>query len=141
MANEIKDILNMSYKRDEIMEKLYEHVTNIEKTKGYEALTKIEINIYHVGVLEEDLNIRGFGQYFKHTKGKYVNETLAFLQEIEAFNLYYLLDGAYKIFASTFSEEDKMDEYAELDEEYFELDEEMWEYYGKCIKYFKNNIS
>lgn len=140
MANEIKDILNMGYKRDEMMEKLIEHVTNIAMTKGYEALSKIEANIYHIGVLENDLNKRGFGEYFKHTKGKYVNDTLEFLQEIEDFNLYYLLDGANKIYISKLSEEDKLDEYTELDEEYFELDEEIWEYYGKCIKYVKNNM-
>lgn len=136
----MKDILNMGNKRDEIMEKLIEYVTNIENEKGYEALSKVEANIYYIGVLENDLNKRGFSQYFKNTKGLYVNETLEFLQEIEAFDLYYMVDGANKIYKSTFSEEEKMDEYSELDEEFFELDEELWEYYGKCIKYVKNNV-
>lgn len=140
MANEMKDILDINYKRDEMMEKLIEYVTNIVEIKGFEALSKVEANIYHIGVLENDLNKRGFGEYFKHTKGKYVNDTLDFLQKIEDFNLYYIVDGAYKIYTSTFSEEEKMDEYTELDEEYFELDEEIWEFYGKCIKYIKNNV-
>lgn len=139
MSNGLKDIANANNKRDEIMEELVKYTINIVESKGYQELNTVELNIYNVGILEREINKHGFEQYFKTTQGKYANELLDFLQDIEEFTLYHLLNQANRLFMQNMNEEDKMDAFTELDEEYFELEDEIWEFYGKCIKYVKNN--
>ena len=136
----LREIVQENLKRDDMMEAFYNEVDTKEQATGFDALSEVEKNIYGIFKLETEINKRGFEQYFKATKGKYLNDTLNFLQEIEAFDMYYLLDNGDKLSRARMDAEDRMDAFSELDEEYFDLEEDMWAFYGKCINYVKNNI-
>lgn len=136
----LNDIVLQNLKRDDMMEAMYEYLAEQESKVGFDGMNELEKKVYGIYRLETEINKRGFEQYFKATKGVYSNMTLDFLQEIEAFDIYYLLDNGVKLSKAKMDEEDRMDSYSELDEEYFDLEEEMWEFYGKCINYVKVNI-
>lgn len=140
MAYNFKDIMNDNSNDSELFNKVTDYSIDKEIEEGFENLSTIEKNLFMIGKLLLEVNNGGFDQYFLNTEGKYAKGTIKFLNSIGESNFSKLFCQATDILYSDLDEDEKYEEFEELDIEFFNFDREYNKLYEKCIQYVKNNL-
>lgn len=141
MNNYLKMILNENEENEELFYKATDYALEKEIEEGFDKLDENERYLFMVGKILMEVNNGGFDQYFLNTEGIYARDTLQFLNLIYEINFLKLLNKAVNIFESDKTDDEKYDEFDELDDEFYELNGTVYEdLYKKCICYVRERV-
>ena len=141
MANDIKIMLNDDCENEELFHKISDYALEKESGEGFDKLDENEKSLFMVGKLLMEVNNGGFDQYFLNTEGIYAKDTLHFLKLISEIEFSSLLNKAVNIFESNKTDDEKYDEFNDIDDEFYEFDSTLYDsLYDKCISYIRHRI-
>lgn len=142
MTDDIKEMLDGNYENEELFYKVTDYLAEKENEDGFNKLSEVEKNLFMVGQVLMEVNNGGFDQYFLNTDGEHARDNLNFFNLINEITFSSLLNKAVNVFESDMTDDEKYDEFDEIDSEFYELDGSAYEdLYDKCINYLENNLS
>ncbi|MDW8802182.1 DUF4375 domain-containing protein [Clostridium sp. A1-XYC3] len=141
MDNNIKTMINEESDNEELFYKISDYALEKEIKEGYDKLEENEKNLFMVGKILMEVNNGGFDQYFLNTEGIYARDTLHFLKLIGETKFSKLFSEAVNIFESDTTDDEKYDDFNELDDDFYEFDITAYKnLYDKCISYIRERV-
>jgi len=115
-------------------EKFYK-IAELLYKKDIQSLSEAERLIVYVDKYLAEVNNGGFDQYFWNTEGEFADDTLRLLNELNEQDFSRLLKKAIEIFNSEKDEDEKYDEFNELDNEFYKLNVKDYDnLYRLCVE-------
>jgi hypothetical protein len=141
MDNNIKIMLNEDCDSEELFYKISDYALEKEIEESYDELEENEKNLFMVGKILMEVNNGGFDQYFLNTEGIYARDTLHFFDLIGETDFSKLLSEAINIFESDKTDDEKYDDFNELDDDFYEFESTAYKnLYDRCISYIRDRV-